>query len=444
MAAQPAWSDLPLILFSAVGMEDVAYGRHAAQLARLGNVTLLERPAQPRTLLTAVASALRARKRQYAARAEIQNRDNFLAMLGHELRNPLAAVVLAAELGAKADAGSEDVAKRCEVILRHSRHLSRLVDDLLDVARVTTGKLMLQIEPIDLRRTLQLCEECMGARAKDHGISLQIALPPQSVMVMGDAVRLEQVFNNLIANSIKYTGRGGTIVAHLDSIGGKANVRISDNGIGLAPDVLPRVFDLFSQAEDSLDRSQGGLGVGLTIVRSLVELHGGVVIAQSEGLGRGSEFVVTLDVMAEGTSALERETKRAPVVSTDRSLEMVVIDDNRDILESLAELLADVGYRVHTAEDGIAGVQLILSVRPSVALIDIGLPGLDGYQVAERVRAAGGDPIFLVALTGYGQPEDRQRALAAGFDGHLTKPIDLEAVEAVVHRLFNSKVAAAS
>jgi signal transduction histidine kinase/CheY-like chemotaxis protein len=415
LEAQPPWSDFPFVLFSA---------ERSRGVEELGNVTRLDRPVRVPTLLSAVRAALRARRRQYQAEDAIRRRDQFLAMLGHELRNPLAAIVLGVEVLNRI--GGPQGEKQRAVIDRQSRHLARLVDDLLDVARVTSGKVVLQRGPLDVDEVLRRCLQAAEASARAKSIQVGFQPSRKPLTVEADAVRLEQIFNNLLVNAVKYSPARTTVQVSTSEEGGYAVVRIADEGVGIAPELIDRIFDMFVQAESSLDRSQGGMGIGLTLVKSLVELHGGTVAVHSEGRGRGSEFVVRLPL---GRKAVALPEERAPVPAPRESLRIVLIDDNADIRETLRDYLEALGYQLWTAVDGPSGLAAILERRPEVALVDIGLPILDGYAVARHVREKLGDSIRLVAVTGYGQAEDRQRALSAGFDEHMRKPLALPALE---------------
>ncbi|MFL5408294.1 MAG: ATP-binding protein, partial [Myxococcales bacterium] len=415
LEAQPPWSDFPFVLLS--------HERNLAPEA-LGNVTRLDRPVRVPTLLSAVGAALRARRRQYQAEEAIRLRDQFLAMLGHELRNPLGAIVVAVEILNRI--GGAQGEKQRGVIERQSRHLARLVDDLLDVARVTSGKVVLQRTALDvdelLRRCLQAAEP--SARAKSIHVSLQGSREP--LTVEADPLRLEQVFNNLLVNAIKYSPARSNVHVASHEEAGEVVVRVSDEGVGISPELIDSIFDMFVQAESSLDRSQGGMGIGLTLVKSLVELHGGSVAVRSEGRGHGSEFVVRLPLARKPVAAPAAPGR--PAVARE-PLRIVLVEDNDDIRESLADYLVSLGYQLWTAADGPSGLAAILERRPEVALVDIGLPVLDGYAVARHVREKLGDSVRLVAVTGYGQAEDRERALSAGFDEHMRKPVTLPELE---------------
>ena len=421
LAAQPAWCDLPIILFARRSANGVSDALEAARV--LGNVTILERPVQSRTLVSAVTAALRSRSRQYDARDAIQRRDEFLAMLGHELRNPLAAITLAAD---RLQLGSSQSAT--DVLVRQSRHLAQLVDDLLDVARVTTGKVVLQRSPVDLRELLARCVQHAEGLARPHSTRIILRASASPAIVDGDAVRLEEVFMNLLSNAIKYSHDDSEVDVTLFVDRDTCAVEVRDRGIGLAPEVVSRVFELFAQIDTSLDRSKGGLGIGLTVVKSLVELHGGKVTASSAGIEQGSVFRVELPRST-------RQLATDEIVPIDGAaiagLRVLVVEDNPDLLELTCDALASAGCEVMGAPDGTVGLDLLENHAFDVALVDIGLPGIDGYELARRVRA-GGDSPRLVAMSGYGQVADRERALAAGFDLHLTKPISMTAL---VHEL---------
>ena len=448
LAAQMPWSDLPLLILSnsAASAADVTQGGvPLSALRQRGNVTVLDRPLRIVTLVSAVHSALRARHRQYEVRdllaqtrAAVRQRDQFLAMLGHELRNPLATIVNAmGVLDAACPATTDEEREYRGMVARQTRHLARLVDDLLDVERITTGKIVLRLETVELGALARRAAQAVEALANAQRHQLSVAAPGAGVLVRGDAIRLEQVVNNLLTNAIKYTPAGGRIDVTVGVAPGdaaRAELRVIDDGIGIARELLPRVFDLFAQAERSLDRAQGGLGIGLTLVRSLVEMHGGSVAAHSEGPDRGTQFVVRLPLLTDAAlpaapaRARDASQAAAPAAAPGppprrEGRRVLVIEDHDDARRSLQRLLQLWGHTVHVAADGPAGVTLAASVRPHIALVDIGLPGLDGYEVARRIRAEAGDGVHLIALTGYGQPEDHARSRAAGFDLHLVKPI---------------------
>jgi signal transduction histidine kinase/CheY-like chemotaxis protein len=440
LARQSAWSDVPIVVFTGTPAFGRTRNSNPQLLSAIGNVILLERPLQPISMVSAARSALRVRRRQYDARAEllaqqraVRERDQFLAMLGHELRNPLAAISMAVKLDNQAA-----TSKYQDVMTRQLAHLTRLVDDLLDVARVTSGKIVLRCENVELVALTQRCIALLQSSLTE-GTTLTLDHPDEPCWIYADAVRIEQVVNNLVTNAIKYTGAGGRIAVQLSTSDDEAILRVRDSGVGLAPGMIDRVFELFTQAEGTLDRSQGGMGIGLTLVRNLVDLHDGSVTVASAGLGQGSEFTVRLPrkSIAAESGVRERgdgnsfghgqpQQENMHHAHTDKVL---IVEDNEDSRELLAAILTQRGYEVETAEDGQSGIDGALAGRPQVLLVDIGLPGIDGYGLAREVRSKLGDDVYLVALTGYGQPQDRSRALDAGFDVHLTKPVDIDALE---------------
>ncbi len=374
------------------------------------------------------------------ARADRQ-KNEFLAMLAHELRNPLAPIANALSvLRLRQDAEAPtpldpDLDWALSVMGRQVAHMTRLVEDLLDLARITRGKIVLRRQPVELAGLVAQAVESVQPllTAKRHALS--VTLPPETLVLQADPARIEQVLCNLLNNAAKYTSEGGRIelTAEVESrpeatAPARVLIRVADNGIGIAPEVLPNVFELFHQAEGSLDRAQGGLGIGLTLVRTLVELHGGSVEARSAGEGRGSEFLVRLPVAEVLCKASEPTPKRDRVdaITTPTTKRVLVVDDLADSAESLARLLRRWGHEVHIAHDGPSALLAATRTAPEVVLLDIGLPGMDGYEVARRLRD---DParhgIVLVALTGYGQSSDRRHARAAGFDQHLVKPVDV-------------------
>jgi signal transduction histidine kinase len=374
---------------------------------------------------------LRAREREARAEAEAANRgkDEFLAMLGHELRNPLGAIRTACALLDRIGSAERNAVFAREVIARQVRYLARMVDDLLDVSRVMRGKIALDRRPVDLATAVQRHVDVLRVAGRLEAHRFSVALTP--VTIDADPVRLDQIIGNLLTNALKYTEPGGTIEVSVTTDGDGASFRIVDSGIGIAPDLLPRVFDLFVQSERALDRAQGGLGIGLTLVRHLAEAHGARVTAESQGVGHGSTFTVWWPAPV---SSRARRPAAAPAgPGTAGTRRVVVIEDNSDSREMLAEWLRFAEHEVYCAEDGLSGVALLHRVLPDVAFVDIGLPGLDGYEVASRFRAApGGRAGRLIALTGYGQADDRERALAAGFDEHLVKPVDPQVLERVI------------
>jgi len=432
---QLPWSDLPVLVFSSRESKADALTPAMRRLGSLVNLVLLDRPTRKISLVSAALSALRARARQYEVRdlllrleTGVRDRDRFLAVLGHELRNPLSAILSSVQLIERLGAKALD--REEAVILRQTRILSRLVDDLLDVSRVTSGKIALESAPVDIKKLLERCVQAQTISAAERRIEFSVDLE-QGLAAQGDPVRLEQVFNNLLTNAVKYTPAGGRVRVTLARRGGNAEVRVQDTGVGIAPEVLPHVFDMFTQADDTLDRSQGGLGIGLTLVKSLVGLHGGSVAAESPGRGEGSTFIVRLPAMS---SRARPATARSETPASPTPREILLVEDNPDVREGLKLLLEEAGHSVDVAADGIEALERIAERRPSLALLDIGLPRLDGYSLARRMREALGPSVYLVALTGYGLPEDRHRAMEAGFDAHLAKPITLDSLLALLAR----------
>ncbi|HEV8237934.1 MAG TPA: response regulator [Thermoanaerobaculia bacterium] len=360
-----------------------------------------------------------------ALREENQRKDEFLAVLAHELRNPLSPLVTGLELikcyGIEHD-GLERVRESME---RQVRHLIRLVDDLLDVSRISRGKIALRLEPVELGRVVHQAVESAEPLLAERHHELVVEHCDEQLVLSGDQVRLTQVVANLLHNAARYTDPGGRIEVSCGRDSRHAVLRVADNGRGIAPQVIDRIFDIFVQEREG----GGGLGLGLTLVHRLVQLHGGAVRAYSEGTGRGSEFVVRLPLadeklVAQGLTAAARAAEEANGdARPSRPLRIVVVEDQDDVRDAMQALLEGWGHRVESAADGKSGIELILQTRPEVALVDIGMPGLDGYAVARRVRAElGPQSPRLVAVTGFGREEDREKARRAGFDSHLTKP----------------------
>jgi PAS domain S-box-containing protein len=370
-----------------------------------------------------------------------RRKDEFLAMLGHELRNPLSALQNALAV-ADLDASRRGDAFR--IARRQADQLGRLVDDLLDVARITRGRIELRTEPVSVARLVEQAVEATRALVERRAHGLAVSLPSPDVLVTGDPTRLEQVLVNLITNAAKYTDPGGRIEVAAAEQGGTVLLRVRDNGIGIPADILPYVFDLFAQAERGLDRAHGGLGIGLTIVRQLVELHGGRVEARSEGRGTGAEILVWLPTRARADAG---PPPAPPAADGGRpsGIRVLLVEDHVDVATSLTMVLEALGHRVAVAHDGPGGLAAARAHHPDVMLVDIGLPEMDGYEVARRVR---GDPalagVVLIALTGYGLDQDRQRTRAAGFHHHLVKPVDPEALQDLLLRAAPDRTPAAS
>jgi PAS domain S-box-containing protein len=378
-------------------------------------------------IVTDLSALLDAQSGRDRAEQESQAKDEFMAMLAHELRNPLSAISAAVQVLESSNGRDDAAALRARSIIgRQVHHLARLVDDLLDVGRVMTGKIALDRRPIDFAELVHRAVAIGSERQTDQ----KLEVSAQQVWIEGDLVRMEQIVNNIVGNAVKYTQSGGRIQVRVGAEEEEAVLRVEDNGYGIAPDLLPRVFDLFVQGERTLDRAQGGLGIGLTLVRRLVELHGGTVAAFSEGPGCGSVFTVRLPKMPAPQRA---QTSLANVESRTFTRRVLLIEDNCDAREMFRVMLELAGHEVLEAEEGLGGLELLKTARPDVAVIDVGLPGLNGYEIARRFREEpGADDVMLVALTGYGTPEARERSRQAGFDHHLIKPVNPEALQEIM------------
>jgi signal transduction histidine kinase len=368
--------------------------------------------------------------------AEAANRakDEFLAILGHELRNPLAPITTALDLMKLRSAGVAEHERR--VIERQVAHLQRLVDDLLDVSRISQGKIELRRARVEISQVIKEAVETASPLLETRHHFLDLRVPETGLQVDIDVSRIRQVISNLITNAAKYTEPGGHIVIEATHLEGRVVVQIRDNGVGISASMLPRVFEMFSQSAQSIDRSQGGLGLGLSIVKSLVELHGGTVTAESRGADQGSTFTFDLPALAKAPDeVIPDELSVIAPVGKGRRQRVLIVDDNEDAAELLSEILTSLGHLTRLAHDGVQALKIAPDFRPDIALLDIGLPVMDGFELARRIRA---DPqlsgMRLVAITGYGQPEDRRRSKAAGFDEHLVKPVQFEALEAALGR----------
>ncbi len=373
---------------------------------------------------TEIRAHLAERERsEQALRVADRRKDEFLATLGHELRNPLAPLMTALQLLALADIRDPVVLRVRPVMERQVQHLARLVDDLLEVSRITRGFIQLRREPLDLSAVLRSAIEIARPAVEAAHHDLTVDLPDGSLVVAGDAIRLAQVFANLLSNSAKYTDPGGHIWVTGKTLGQRAVVSVRDDGIGIPSNQLSSVFEMFSQVDRWHERTQGGLGLGLTLVQSLVTMHGGRVEAHSEGLGAGSEFVVDLPLLA----SVEVEAASPRLAQPFPPRRILVVDDNADASEMLRVLLTLLGSTVTVARDGRSALAALASFKPDTVLLDIGLPEMDGYEVARRIRATPGHAgVLLIAVTGWGQEQDLRRSLAAGFDHHFVKPLDID------------------
>ena len=440
LAQQPPWSDLPLLVLARPGADSTSV---AEAMDLLGNVTVLERPMRVAALVSAVRTAQRARRRQFqireyliertraeeALRKADRRKDEFLAILAHELRNPLAPLrnsLAVLRLSGRDGATAQRVSEMME---RQVDHMVRLVDDLLEVSRITSGKIELRRERVDLSLVVRNAVETSRPFMEEGGHELVVTMPAERLTVDGDLVRLSQIFANLLNNAAKYTDGGGRIALTAARDGQQVVISVRDTGTGIPVNMLPRVFELFTQVDSTAGRAHGGLGIGLTLVKSLVEMHGGSVEARSEGTGQGSEFVVRLPLNAN-VEALPQSMARPAADEAWPSRRVLVVDDNRDAAESLAILLELLGVNAQVVNSGREALDAVVQQRPAVILLDLGMPGMDGYEVARRIRASPeNQDLMLVALTGWGQEEDRRRTQLAGFDHHLTKPVDVPTLQ---------------
>lgn len=375
---------------------------------------------------TGLQTARADHEREQASRAK----DEFLAMLGHELRNPLAPIITVLDL-VRLRGKDAELPREYQIIERQAKHLSHLLDDLLDVTRVIRGKVELKREPLDLTGLLQRAVDAASTLFHERGHALTIDLPQNTVWVYGDPTRLMQVFANLLSNAAKYTDRGGQIHVALQASERQVSITVRDNGSGISPTLFPKLFNIFEQGVATIDRGKGGLGIGLALVKTFVELHEGTVTAHSEGIGCGSTFTVSLPRLSQPN---ERRTPLgnapAPVSSPRRVL---VVDDNLDALESLRDYLVHQGHDVVATSQPFEALEIARQFRPQLAVLDIGLPGMDGYTLASMLRASfTEEQLRLVAVTGYGQTKDFERSKAAGFDTHLVKPVALDDLNAAL------------
>jgi signal transduction histidine kinase/ActR/RegA family two-component response regulator len=422
--------EFPLLAAILVAQQALHYERAEAAEAR-------EAAAQAHDLARALDGARAASAElNLQLRLEHERKDEFLAMLSHELRNPLAPLANSIELLRRGGAGTELAGRQLAVMGRQLQQLTRLVDDLLDVSRVSRGLIELQRERVLLSEVLDDAVEAARPLLEQHGHQLQRSPVPQ-VVVNGDPLRLAQVFVNLLSNAAKYTDPGGRIALSVVPDQRRVSVVVQDNGIGIPQHMLSRVFEMFTQVSSTQVRSQGGLGMGLTLVRRLVELHGGRVSAYSRGEGQGSTFTVSLPQVSTAPCSAHVPSPRlqadAPMLAG--RPRVLVVDDNRDGAQTMAALLDLMGAEAHVALDGAEALRLAPELEPELVLLDIGLPGLDGYETARRLRARPGFHARLVALTGYGSTQDRERALAAGFDEHLVKPLSHQAMQGLLRQL---------
>ena len=444
---QPSWSDIPVLVLFRSGADSPEAVR---AMNLFGNVTILERPVRMSTMLSSIRAALRGRRRQYELRDQLEEiarardalkeadrrKDEFLATLAHELRNPLAPIRHAVQLMRLQNAPNPSMEWPQDVIDRQVSHLTRLVDDLLDLSRVTRGMVELRPAPCLLADVVNNALETTRPFISAEGHEVSVSLPEEPVVLNVDETRIAQVLANLLHNAAKYTPRGGKIRLEAEFKNGDVEFRVQDTGIGIPEEMLDRIFDMFTQVDRYLERTTGGLGIGLTLVRKLVALHGGTIEARSKGPGEGSEFVVRLPRTRVSTKTKVQDQPGLRDIAP-MTRRIVVADDNLDAAESLAKLLRLYGHEVWTAHDGAEAVRMVDSYQPEIVLLDIGMPKLNGYEVAREIRKhPGGRRRILVAVTGWGQEEDRRRSMEAGIDHHIVKPVE---EDALVEVLFSSR-----
>jgi signal transduction histidine kinase/CheY-like chemotaxis protein len=441
LASQPPWSDISVILLARHGADSHAV---AQVMETLPNVTVIERPVRVASLVSTVRSTLRARLRQYEVRelldglhAADSRKTAFLATLAHELRNPLAPIRTALTLLQDHQSDPRSAMRHVDLMRRQVDHMVRLVDDLMEMSRVTRGKVRLQRVPVLLDTVIDDALELSRPLVEAAGHTLAVERACEALVVDGDSVRLTQVFSNLLNNAAKYTPSGGRLRLSCAQEGLEALVRVADSGVGIAPEMLDSIFDMFVQVNGTDRAAQGGLGIGLTLVKSLVELHGGRVHAESAGLGRGATFEVRLPLLAAAVLAEPVEVRRSadgPAETDPFGGSVLVVDDNQDAADSLGELLGAMGMGVQVAYSGEQALQVAAGWHFDIAVLDIGMPGMDGCELARRLRARPGrEDVKLIALTGWGQDSDRERFASAGFDHHLLKPVDPAALLELLH-----------
>jgi signal transduction histidine kinase/ActR/RegA family two-component response regulator len=436
LARQPAWSDLPVLVMAKRGADSLEAQR---AMEHLGNVTMLERPVRTITLVSAARSALRARDRQYEMRTLSRRKDEFLATLAHELRNPLAPIRNATAILERLHPNPK-VASLVGMVDRQVSHLKRLVDDLLDVARITSGKLELQVAPTSARsvaaHAVEIAQESLVA--KGHRVSVQ--QPEEDIALQADHVRLVQSVANLLVNAAKFTPPSGDIVLRVGRHDGQVEFAVRDSGRGLEPDELDRIFEMFEQSRGAGEPS-GGLGLGLHLTRAFAQMHGGTVFARSAGRNQGSEFILRLPVLADAAAG----SAGGPDLACDvppLPRKVLVVDDNLDAASTLEALLSLHGIQVTVAHDGASACALVAEEGPDAVVMDIGMPVMNGYEAARRIRDSGQRPQpVLIALTGWGQYADKERAAQAGFDHHFVKPLQVDELLGCLSRLAAARPA---
>jgi signal transduction histidine kinase/CheY-like chemotaxis protein len=428
---------MPILLLTRPGA-DSSFVERASTI--LGNVTLVDRPTRVVALSSSIRSALRARARQYQTRAYLLEReeadrrkDEFLATLAHELRNPLAPIrnwVNVLRMSGADERGTHI----WDMMDRQVSHMVRLVDDLMELSRITRGKIDLRMDAVELAPVIAAAVEASRPLVEAAHHTLRVSVPRDRIVVRADAVRLAQIVSNLLNNAAKYTDEGGTITLNVSRDDHDAVISVRDTGIGISREALPRVFDMFVQEEFREHRPQAGLGIGLTLVRSLVEMHSGRVEARSEGPGKGSEFIVRLPLSASAPAPTDHDV--LPLRRPRRMTRVLVVDDNEDAAESLGALLRMMGADVRVAMDGWTALEIFDAFKPAAVFLDLGMPDMDGFEVAHQIRSRPNtQDTVLIALTGWSQERDRRRTAEAGFNRHLAKPADLETLQSVLTSL---------
>jgi signal transduction histidine kinase len=427
IADQPGWSDLPVLLLTAAGASSPSL---RMPMETLGNVTLLERPVRAVSLISAANSALRARRRQYALREAEARKDEFLAALGHELRNPLAPIRTSAAYLNRVFPDNAPVRQVTGIVERQVAHLTRLVDDLLDVARITRGKIVLQRAPTTLAALVEQALEITAALAVNARHTIEVSQPDHEVPLNVDHARMVQSIANVMANAIKFTPPGGRIALAAAVTDGSVEIRVRDSGIGMEADALTRIFDLFEQSEAGAGQIKGGLGIGLSLARQFIEMHGGAIHAESAGLGLGSEFIMRLPREPAWQADAAPPAAKA---AQHGAVKVLVVDDNKDAADTLAMLLEADGFVVACAYDGVEAQARIRDFRPGVVVMDLGMPVMDGYEAARRIRTLPeGERVTLIALTGWGTEGTRKKAIDAGFDFHTVKPVNFGTLKGLI------------
>ena len=430
MRSQPNWSDLPILLLTHRGPDSLSV-RQAITILR--NVTLHERPVRTLTLMTSIQSVLRVREKQYQERETDRRKDEFLASLGHELRNPLAPIRTLMGVLTHLYPDQAPVKKISDVVERQVTHLTRLVDDLLDVARINSGKIALQRDFTTFGAIMgHVTELCTGPAAA-RGIKIAGELPQEEITLHADYALVVQIVANIVSNAVKFTPVDGHISVRARVENGCLKIHIKDTGIDLEPAALGRIFAMFEQSRPPSGKITSGLGIGLSLSRQFAEMHGGSVHATSEGLGKGSEFVVSLPVVTDAAPTVATQPNGSAASLIDHRPKVLVVDDNRDAADSLQALFEMENCNVSTADDGHEALRSVAKVMPEIIVMDLGMPSMDGYEAARRIRRQpGSQDVLMIALTGWGQSDARQRTVEAGFDHHLIKPVNFDEIKRIV------------